>query len=215
MIGPHDVTSIFGIRGSGKSTLSRNLSSIYPRLIIFDRLGEWGDIDGFNCSDAESFSKIWKQTFRSPSFKIVVSFEPGTDGDDLQREVSSILKTIYNTGRSGLSEYSTCLVIEEAQFYSSPQSINPWLFEVCLTGRHAKIAIILNSQRPASIHKSLISQSHNIFVGQLFEMRDIKYLTDTIGDAAFRARSLPQGAFLWHRLGCPVRVVNSKPEKFV
>lgn len=214
MIGETDVTTIFGIRGSGKSTLTRNLSEIYSsqgRLIVFDRLGEWipGPTDIVIRSGLE-FRRKWPEVFNAPNLKIIYQFSPGLDPDILQAEFGDALRSIYSTGRLG-GDSPTCIVIEEAQFYSSPQFCNPWLRECVLTGRHAGLALILNSQRPQSIHGSLIAQSTNIFVGQMHLERDLAILAATMGESAYSARNMPRGEFLWFRLGCPNRIVTAKP----
>lgn len=131
--------------------------------------------------------------------------EAGTDAGSEQ--FNQILRVIYKTCRLR-PELNTCLIFEEIHFYASAHFVEPWLQECVLTGRHSGFAILGNSQRPASVHKSLISQSANIFVGQLYEPRDMQYLSEAMGADAFQAKSLPKFSFVFFRPGQAVQIVS-------
>lgn len=201
ILGSTDVTVILGLRGCGKSTLSRYLSETYARKIVFDRVSEWNEPNHLKCENFGEFRKLYSENFHHDFFTLVFCPRAGTDLELYAMQCGDVLSTVYKVGREGGG--GTCLVIEEAQLLAATHSIHPWLFECILTGRHAELAIIANSQRPASLHKALISQATNVFVGQLFEARDMKYLSETFGDEAFLARTLSKGEFLWFRTGLP------------
>ena len=220
-LGPTDVTVIFGQRGSGKSTLGRALSRVYPRCIVFDPLGEWQNGEVF--SNYNEFRALWLRHYADSEFTLVFRREAGEGLERASAEFSRCAAAIYATGFAerrkftelhGVDpapEYGLCLVIEEVHFLAPLHALDPWLAESVFTGRHAGLAIIASTQRPASVHKSLVSQASNVFVGRLFEYRDIRYLSDSIGEQASRARDLPAFTFLWVRPGEGTALVPVAP----
>lgn len=210
-LGDAEIITVFGMRGCGKSTLTRKLSEIYKRRFVFDRIHEWNGEDANTSrkifTDAQAFERSWS-AFAERDHTLIFHFKPGSSPELLSDEFNRIARVLYLTGRAVAHPDPQVIVIEEAQFYCAPASIEPWLFEMIHTGRHANLAIIANAQRPATVHKSLVSQSHHIFIGQLFEARDIQYLRDTIGAIAEEARTLPKGEFIWIEMGNPPRRVK-------
>ena len=185
------------MRGCGKSTLTHHLASDYPRKIVFDKLKEW---DGTHIvRSLDEFKNIWREIFHHESYTIVVHFAFGCGVENIEVVASEIARIVYLTGmESGLE---TCLIYEEAQFYFPLHALSPVGFELLTTGRHARISVLWNTQRPASVNKLLVSQASQLFIGQLFEMRDVTYLTQSIGDVAQLASELPKLHFLHYQVG--------------
>jgi len=204
LIQANDISVVLGMRGSGKSTLSRKLASCFGRLVVFDRLQE--HTDGVIVNDFRAFSGAWKTLWNKKNFKIIIQFDIEEKSEEQDAFFSEVLRVCYKSNR--LMGIPLCILIEEVHFYAAPTSINKWLFECVLTGRHSKLSIIANSQRPASIHKALISQANNIFIGQLYEMRDIDYLEKTVGSCALNARSLPKYNFIHYRVGSSPKIIS-------
>lgn len=207
-IGDTDVVTIFGMRNSGKSVLTKRLTGVFPRKIVFDRLKEWRDGDVY-VTGAQEFKAFWEKGHERESFSAIVRFRHGVDADLLRSEVDEILRVVYEfelfKNQRGVAS-RTALVFEELQFYCDPHSCPPYLFEILHTGRHGGLAIFGNTQRPAVIHKSFISQSSHLFLGRIFEYRDVDYLRNSaFGDSAFQASTLKQGEFLYVAPGQPVK----------
>lgn len=206
------VICIFGMRGSGKSSLTRKLANPHARLVVFDRLREWTHIPSDSIADSyHSFANIFRRVGTFDHYIIPVQFRRGASEDDIATETEAILKLVYDFGfqlnRQHVS-HPVCLVFEELQFYCNPQGIPPMLSEVLFTGRHAQLSIIGNTQRPASIHKGFISQADRILVGQLFEKRDIEYIAQSsFGADAFKAQTLEKYHFLEKAYGQMTREV--------
>jgi DNA helicase HerA-like ATPase len=79
-----------------------------------------------------------------------------------------------------------------------------------LTGRHRKNAVIVTSQRPAEVAKTLLSQSSHIFAGCFFEKNDMDYLASAVGSEVNRLPSLPIGHFLWFRPGKEAKIIQNR-----
>lgn len=208
MINPGEHVSIFGMTGCGKSTLTRSLATIYPRRIIFDRMGEWSNAGLPVCSNFAEFSHLYRQFYQAQEFTILYRPKPGLSQDFLVSDVNQVLALVYQvesqTGRG------IALIFEEVWLYAPIHSTPPWLQEISLTGRHYNIAIVANAQRPAHVSKTLVTQSRHVFVGQFFEANDRKYLRDTLGDLPELQRPPPPGEFIWFRPAQPLQTQKVK-----
>lgn len=195
------ITTILGMRGSGKSTLTRLISedSRFCRKIVFDMVNEWHGTHVANTF--EQFANIFQNIFHLDNYTIVIKFGIGTNEQTIVETQTKITELIYRTGVD--SQLETCLIFEEAQFYFPNHGLHHVNLHLLTTGRHAFINIIANTQRPASISKLLISQSQVIYVGSLYEINDIKYLSGSIGELAEKARTLPKGEFIYYPVGNP------------
>ena len=100
MFGPTDITVIFGQRGSGKSTMQQTVASIYPRLVVIDRLREHNDGD-LVTDNVELFSQFMLRAIEEnhAKFKVVFQFDVGMDAD-LQAEIfDRVVKLVYMWGK--------------------------------------------------------------------------------------------------------------------
>jgi energy-coupling factor transporter ATP-binding protein EcfA2 len=161
------ITTIVGMRGCGKSTLTQCLASDkkYQRKIVFDMVMEWEGLYMY-AETLEEFSNLWRENFHKRAFTIIIRFEFGSDIKNIIKLQTDIVRLVYLTGRD--SELYTCLIFEEAHYYFPNSGLHPINMGLLTTGRHAFIDVIANSQRPASISKLLISQSEKIYIGSLF-----------------------------------------------
>lgn len=194
------IVTIVGMRGCGKSTLTQQIAkqSKYNRKVVFDMVQEWNGAFLY-ANSYDEFANLWRENFHKKHFTIIIRYVFGIDAHEIIETQTRITKLIYLTGRD--SEVETVLIFEEAQFYFPNMGLHPVNMHLLTTGRHAFINIIANTQRPASISKLLISQSQEIYIGQLYEMNDIKYLYETVGELALEARSLQQLEFIYYPIG--------------
>lgn len=200
MIHETSVVTAFGQRGTGKSTCIRRLSSLFQKRIVIDRLREWKP-EGIRHSErfaiVKSFAafEAWIQNnLQAETFTLVIQFEPFESDDSRSDFFNAVLRFFYTYGSETLENF--CIVIEEVDMYASSAYIEPMLKECLITGRHANLAIMAATTRPSHCHKLLISSSDHVFIGRLFESRDIDYFKSAIGDVAERARGLPDFTFI-------------------
>lgn len=178
------------------------IASAYPRQIVIDYLAEHreGDLITKSLEQYANFLSLALQDGR-PSFKLVLQFSEDDVAEKQEIIFDEAVKLAYKFGK--FSGRGIFLSVEEVQFFAGPMHVPHWLNSAVLTGRHANLAVAISSQRPASVHKVLVSQASHVFVGQLFEMRDLEYLDKTIGSFAFKARDLKQGDFIHYQPGQP------------
>lgn len=188
---PTDKIAILGNSGCGKSTLARKLheSGIWKRVVVFDRMSEY-DPTGFTAVSHGfgDFCEQIREYAEDPAFRILYRFDRESDGKN--EEFNEALRIILYAKR-------ICTVVEETWNYSSKSHIPKWYQELCLAGRHDGVGLISTSQRPASVHNVVLSQSSHIFCGHTFLPNDKKYLSDFIGvENAERLSKLQKGEFL-------------------
>jgi hypothetical protein len=203
------------MRGCGKSSLTRIVASKpkFNRKIVFDLVEEWTGTHIVR--SYQEFSNVWREVFNQDEYTIVVRFNFGTEEKIIQDTAAAIVTLIYKTGRE--SQLETCIIFEEAQFYFPLNYMHPTFKSLLTTGRHAYINVIANTQRPASIHKLLVSQSPEVYIGKLFEGNDIRYLNESVGSIAEDARYLEDLEFLYYQVGDrdSVELVDLKPVRRV
>lgn len=195
VFGPTDITVVLGQRGSGKSTLCKKIAEVYPRLFVIDLLREWGDDDAdFITDDFNEFCKILLFTLNRPTFKIVFQFDVESDDDSRKVVFNEVMRLIYKRGIE--TQTHAAILIEEVHHYASSHSIEKWLRNTTLFGRHARLALLCNSQRPARVHKDIISQANHVCCFRLTENADLDYLEERLGQAVEKLPQLPQFSFL-------------------
>ena len=203
MPGPTDIVTILGKRGSGKSTLAWELAKLYPRLVVFDILGEHDEgnfdyvVHGFH-----EFGETIVKTENKKDFKILYRFDIESGAHD--EEFNHALRVLYYRA-------NVAILIEEVWNFCSKAYLPHWLKQAYLTGRHRGLAVLVTTQRPASLHKDILAQTNHFFSGTMFESNDVRYLSEFLGkDAAESLRTLPQYKFLHYVPGQVSTVVDNR-----
>lgn len=184
----HSNITIFGMTGSGKSYLCRQLQEYFPNVFIFDTLYEYSSEDGLILNTFEEFSDFVIKTKNQNGFKVIIRFNIDHDNFEL---INEYLKLLYFRG-------NCTIVLEEAQNFATIHKIPIYLKHISLTGRHKKVNFISTTQRIAEIHKSLISQAHNIFSGFTDSPNDINTLK-TYGFNIQLLEKIQDKQFIWKR----------------
>lgn len=209
MIGPTDISAIFGQRGSGKTEMGKALSRLYPRLFVIDVVRDWrareDELDLIT-GDFDQAADFLEESIGRERWRAAFTFDVDT-GSEIQRKTfNALLRTLYKRGE--LTGENVCVLIEEVHFYCSPAGIEEWLLKLITVGRHANVPMIMSSQRPAQVHKSITSAASHKFIGRLDDGRDLKYFREILGELADEIPRLDKYDFIYHSLGQPPRTVN-------
>ena len=200
--------AIFGLTGCGKSTLTAQISTLYPRRVIFDRKREWSAARAGTRSahDFESFARAYGETYELDNFEILVRPARGTGKQQLEIMAEEIFKLIALVEEG--TNMGIGVILEEAWLYI-PATAQPdgWLAESILTGRSDKFAIIANAQRPALVAKFFVSQCRHVFIGQFFEARDREYYRQTLGNLEIPDGLPKQFQFYWFMPGQQLELI--------
>ena len=173
---------IFGKRGQGKTTLARNLYKGKERLIIVDTLGEHDLPMIF-----DSPLTLHRQLTKAP-YKFQIS----------QRYRKSDIEIIFLILQK-VKDYT--LVLEEADFYCKPSYTPEGLEWLIQYGRHTNVEIIATSRRPAKVSRDLTGQADYFYTFRFTEPRDLKYLSDFLGNEKAREiLHLPDHKFILSEL---------------
>jgi len=187
MFSNHSNITIFGMTGSGKSVLCRNLQGYFKNVIVFDTLFEYSNNEGLVFNNFNQFADyliLTKNDLIIP--KLIIRFNPDIDETS---EINNYLKMIYFRG-------DCTVVLEEVQNYASVHKIPKYLKQISLTGRHKKVNFITTTQRIAEIHKSLLSQAHHVFCGFTDNSLDLKTLNEN-GFSTNLVENINQYEFIW------------------
>lgn len=202
---------ISGRTGSGKSTLTKEVCEYFPRLIIFDRKGDWAnEIVDARVYDFNSFSSAYRQLFSNDHFRIVIQFQRGTSQEALIEHSERIINLCFANETRINPRKGIGIVFEEVWLYGSVHSLPIWQSEIVLTGRSECISFIGNAQRPASVHKNIPSQCEHLFIGQIQDVNDMRYFREIVGDIP-ELRTLKKFEFLWCRPGEKPLKIHSNP----
>lgn len=163
-----DCIGIFGIRGSGKTTLSRTIQNYFPVVFILDATGEYRDEENyFNNFDqfADFVIETENQTNLRAVFEIPVSRFSQVDIAD------AVIELLY--------ERKNCfIVIEEIHNFASTHYCPPYFRHLALTGRHQNIGYCFTTQRIAEVHKTMLTQCQYKFAGFVDNPTDEKTLKE-------------------------------------
>ena len=191
MFNSTDVIAVFGMRGCGKTFLSKHIQSVYPRRLIFDTLFEYtGNIvqtfDEYGAAmlsneHSESFEIIYRNDLENPTETFIFN---------------EILRIAFRRG-------SLLISIEEVQAFHDVNhyGVCEWLENVFLMGRHRNVAIIFSTQRVGMLNKTLLSQCNHIFIGRMHERNDIKAICDFTGLRPEHILSLKNQEFYYWNMG--------------
>lgn len=191
--------AILGRTGSGKTTLSRTIQACYPRVLIVDKVQDYQP-DGvtYFFKDFSEFSRFMLNHQSAPRLRVVFQF------DLHERDFLPLAEEIFALAY----DWGDCLVnVDECQFYSNSH----YLSNLNLVGRRRNIALLCSTQRPANMHKDLVSQASDLFVGTLYETNDMLYLKGMLPDEE-RAKvpNLQPTQFLHYAPGQPAEIVANR-----
>ena len=184
-----DKILVVGRSGCGKSFLGKKLASVFPRLVIFDSLNEYPPSD-YDVESFDQFAGYIRQISENKisRFKLIIKFD--TSLEDCKEIFDHYMHVLYELG-------NTFIVIEEVQDYCTPYFIGRWFKKSMTSGRHKNLGFLFTTQRPSFLNKTVLSQSTNIFVGNLIDRNDSMTISQLLDSDKKEISSLNDREFLW------------------
>ena len=160
------IVAVMGASGSGKSTyIKQQIRRGKPtRLIIFDPMGEYGEI-------AQPVNSLHQLAKAAKGQKFRLAFKP--DAGKAEAQFNLLCKIAYAAGECWL-------VVDELAIVTKPGSAPPGWADCSMRGRHKGLTVIGASQRPASIDKHFFGNATQIRTGRLNFAADIKVLANVL-----------------------------------
>lgn len=163
-----DCLGIFGIRGSGKTTLSRTIQKYFPVVFIIDATGEYRDEPNY-FTDFNTFSDFVIETQDSRELRAV--FELPVSRSSQVDIADAVIELLYH-------RKNCFIVIEEIHNFASTHYCPPFFRHLALTGRHQNIGYCFTTQRIAEVHKTMLTQCEYRFAGYADNPTDMKTLRE-------------------------------------
>lgn len=171
-----DLFMIFGKRGSGKSTLGKQLQKAFPRRIVLDLMHEYKADSknkfSFEVNTVENLARVMIAIQKNGISKFEIIFKRPINRDLSESDMETLFQLVYNFG-------DVLLVIEEIHTYMKREWMPLWLKNLTTLGRHKGVGIMGTSQRPAEVSKTFVSMCSHVFVGRMFERNDVNYFLNS------------------------------------
>jgi len=155
------IITILGRKGSGKTTLAREIIADFPRVITLDSMGEYG----------EGSTVVWE--FEN-SVRAILAVSN-------KKRFRLALRVFDNKHMLGLLKMAweipdSLVVVEETSLICSPSDLPAELARLIRFGRHRKISQLYIARRPSELPRDLTANSDLIITFQQREPRDLDYL---------------------------------------
>lgn len=196
-----DCVTVLGTRGTGKSSLARRISEIWPRVVIIDPVMDWKGTPEETATDFSQFSEKMNKlkNENTKKFKLIFRFNPETENKE--GVFNHVLRLCFHFK-------NIQVVIDEIQLFSTPQYIPEHLKNLLFIGRHNGISVICITQRPGQLNKSILAQSLHVFCGQLHERNDLRVVSDFINTSQEQIINLKKGSFFHFTPGESIKLIK-------
>lgn len=193
------VISVFGKRGGGKTFLTSKISRGFERTITFDtrnRIGVKGDNEKvYDCLlEGEKFYDFEKlcEAIERKAKKYHYIFKPRRPEMELEYFCECVDTQEVNDALIWIEEIG---LLTSAGYHNIPENLEKLL----RFGRHHRIHLIVNAQRPSDVHRTITAESSHIICFRQNEPRDLQYLSGYFGEHTRRIPDLKKHHFLlWH-----------------
>lgn len=160
------IVAVMGASGSGKSAyIKQQIRKGSPkRLIVFDPMGEYGDlahpVEALQAVASAAKGKTFSLAFKPAAAKAAEQFD-------------LVCRIAYAAG-------DCWMVVDELATVTKPSWAPPGWADCSMRGRHRGMTVIGASQRPASIDKHFFGNATLIRTGRLNFAADIKTLANVL-----------------------------------
>jgi len=176
------IVTVLGRKGMGKTTLVKELIREYPRVVVLDTNGEYGD------AVAEQYGELGEAVHRLAEVAPVEShssFSIAYVPDQIPEDGLAFLSVAW--------EVTDCLVVvDEAAMYCASFVLPDEISKLVRLGRHRAISQVYVAQRAASLPRDITAQSDCVVSFQQHEGRDLEYMRQLFGERAEALRTIPK-----------------------
>lgn len=176
------------------------IQSAWPRQVVIDPMGEFSDGEIVHNFTAFSAAIITHEKNKSRQFRLICRFDP--EIEELEPHLNAILRVCFHF-------QNIQVVVEEVTMFSSANYLPPYLRNCLFQGRHKGLSLVFITQRPARLHKDILSQCTHIFAGRIHEKNDVDYMSGIFGERAPELRNISQGNFLYFSPGKQIMLVDN------
>lgn len=158
---------VFGLKGSGKTTLTRRLLVDHRRVLIVDPQREYRQV----AVEVGSMQELADYLERTDGRWRIAYFST-----QLEQDFPLLCAAAWSIG-------NLLFVVEEVDRFCEPAWIPQELFQIVNYGRHApagSVDYLAVSRRPADVHRALTSQAYEIYCFTIGEPRDVEYLSKLV-----------------------------------
>jgi hypothetical protein len=164
---------VAGRKGSGKSSLTREILSHTARLFLFDTMGEhhWVPEQFDDLAEAQVF--LWERAQHAGDF--CASFiSESAQAKALESDFSEVCITIYEVG-------NITFAVEEIPMLSQPQWVPEPFDRIVRLGRHRGINLLYTAQRIAECPRRLTAATDIFVLFRHTEPRDLDAIAERCG----------------------------------
>lgn len=180
------IVGVFGMTGTGKTTLLKRFVERAERAIIVDPLGKLGHL-GICIPTPREFKAYWRRQYHK-TWKIVL--QPGKIAPrSAPREA---LAPFLRTAReAAIGSPPFWVFVDEVDKFGTAFSTDPEIRALADYGRNFGVSLAFVARRPACVDKTLTAQADTLYLFRAKEPRDLDYFRDVVGaGVAARLRSL-------------------------
>ena len=161
------IVGIVGRKGSGKSTVLREILSCRLRVVIFDTMAEHSSPNLFSSLDR---CLDYLERVQSDSFFHCALRQKG----DEEETLNELAACVYDVRK-------VCFALEEVPWFSTAASQPEGLDLLSRMGRHRRIDLVWTAQRMAEVSRRLTSATDIFVLFSITEPRDLTSLADRCG----------------------------------
>lgn len=217
MIKNADIVAVFGRRGSGKSTLTRELLMQHARIVVFDPIGDYARMPGFKgCAHLGELAKALNRARDACGFRLAYTAPAGREAEALHH-VSEMLWQLQRPYFEERDARQATLVVEEMDLSFPANGLKAELGgfkRATLQGRHAGIAILGVTQRPSLVNATFRSNAARTYIFALADHVDYQVMARQLGPQhVAEIRALKAFSYVMFQDGQLTRGVTSGPRK--
>lgn len=199
MIKTRELVFITGKTGSGKSTLFRKMLEDKSRLVIFDTISEYEDLNPpYPALFVHEISQLYDYFSKNHTRGFRVIFDPEDPEQILELKDGSKITVFEEAAKLIYNNLGSMIIgIEEISNFMTGSRAPEYLRKIIRFGRHSALSLYATTQRPADVHPLVRAQITKLISFKQHEPRDIDWLKQVIGEEAQGLKDLKP--YAWGR----------------